>query len=90
MLAQTQFLPPDQRDPKQLEAARAACTRYLTQLEGALGGDWLVGSTFTVADLHVASVVNLAVRAGMPVGPRVTSWLTRCTERPAFKKVYAG
>ncbi len=89
-LTHTQFLPPDQRDPKQAEAATAACARYLSQLEGALTGEWLVGSTFTVADLNVASVVNLAARGGLPMGPRVSAWLKRCTERPAFKKVYGG
>jgi glutathione S-transferase len=90
VLYHSRLLPEDQRDPKQVEAGKTACARYLAQLEEALGGEWLVGKTFSLADLHVASVVNLVVRAGLPMGPRVTAWMNRCTERPAFKKAYAS
>jgi glutathione S-transferase len=83
------FLPEDQRDPRQLEAAKAGVARYLDQLENALKGEWLVRESFTLADLHVASVVGLVARAKLPMGPRVSAWFARCTARPAFKKAYA-
>lgn len=90
VLYHSQLLPEDQRDPKQVESGKAGCARYLAQLEDSLTGEWLVGKSFTLADLNVASVVNLAARTGLSMGPRVTAWLRRNTERAAFKKVFGG
>jgi glutathione S-transferase len=89
VLYHTTFLPEDQRDPKQVEAGKAGVARYFEQLENALKGDYLVGDTFTLADLHVASVVGLAARAKLPMPPKVAAWFGRCTSRPGFKKTYA-
>jgi len=77
--------PADQRRPEETEAAKALCTRYLTQLEAALTGPWLVGGRFTVADVNVGSVVNLIARVGAATpGPRVTAWLESLRARPAY------
>lgn len=83
--------PAEQRRPEELEAARALCARYLNLLEGALQGEWLVGGRFTVADVNVGSVVNLALRVGAaPAGPRVTAWIEKLRARPAYQAATRG
>lgn len=78
--------PAAQRDEGEVEAARAACRRYLDLLERTLTGDYLVGGRFTVADIAVGSVVNLALRTGAAAaGPRVTAWIERLRARPAYQ-----
>ena len=46
---------------------------------------YLMGDTFTVADLNVSAVMTLGVIAGVPMTayPAMSDWLNRCIERPA-------
>ena len=46
---------------------------------------YLLGDTFTVADLNVSAVMTLGVIAGVPMTayPAMSAWLSRCIERPA-------
>lgn len=46
---------------------------------------YLLGDTFSVADLNVSAVMTLGVLAGIPMAeyPHMLDWLTRCIERPA-------
>ncbi len=46
---------------------------------------FLLGERFTVADLNVATVMDLAPQAGIALDayPRLNAWLWRCLERPA-------
>jgi len=81
--------PEDQRDPKQAEAAAQRFTAPLKVLDGALAGkSYLLGETFTVADLNVAGVMMLAGAAKLDTSsaPNVQAWLSRCTSRPALAK----
>ena len=90
VLRHTRGLPEDQRVASEAESGKAGVLRYLAQLERALDGkSWLIGESFSVADLHVASVVAFAARCEIPMGPNVTAWFARCTARPAFKKTFA-
>jgi glutathione S-transferase len=82
----TAMLPPDQRDPAQAETGRKGCERFLAQLEDALTGNYLVGDRFTVADVNVGSVVNLALRGGLPAGPKLTAWVEGLRARPAYQR----
>lgn len=76
----------EQRNPEKLDASRAACARYLTLLEKSFTGTWLVGDRFTVADVNVGSVVNLALRVNAaPAGPRVTAWIEMLRARPGYQ-----
>jgi glutathione S-transferase len=78
--------PAEKRHPEEAEHAKALCARYLTQLEGALGDGWLVGHRFTVADVNVGSVVNLALRVNAAsAGPHVTTWIDGLRARPAYQ-----
>ena len=73
-------------------ATIAQCTqdldRPLAVLEAELTGkDYILGDTFTVADLNVASVMvwSKTAKLDMTHYPRVADWLSRCMARPAFK-----
>jgi glutathione S-transferase len=64
--------------------------RPLGALESHLkNNDWLVGSSFSVADLNVASVLMLATGAKVEFTdyPHLKAWLDRCRDRPAYRKV---
>jgi glutathione S-transferase len=72
-------------EKRNAEAAR----RALVALEAHLGGHaWLVGGSFTVADLNVASVLSLATGAKQEMTdyPHIQAWLKRCQDRPAYRK----
>jgi glutathione S-transferase len=49
---------------------------------------YLVGPTFTVADLNVASVLSWARMGGVDLSgfPHVDQWLAGCLKRPAAVK----
>ena len=67
--------------------------RPLGALEAHLANhEWLVGSSFSVADLNVASVLMLASGAKVEFTdyPHLRSWLDRCRDRPAYRKVTAS
>lgn len=80
------FFPAAQRDAAKADDAADRAKKPLGVLEGALGGRrHLLGDTFTVADLNVASVLSWAMLAGIDLTPfpNAQAWLTRCCERPA-------
>jgi glutathione S-transferase len=59
LLANTVFLPEEQRSDKAVAAATEALKGPLKVLDGALAGkDYLLGSDFAIADLNVASVLS--------------------------------
>jgi glutathione S-transferase len=63
--------------------------RPLGVLNGALEGrTYLLGDTFTVADLNLASVMSWAkpIKYDFAPFPNVAAWLDRCLSRPAFKE----
>jgi glutathione S-transferase len=86
VMMHSKFLPEPQRDAKLLESGRTAAARYLAQLEGEISGEFLVGGRFTLADVNCGSVANLALRASLAAGPRVTAWVERLRARPAYNK----
>jgi glutathione S-transferase len=58
----------------------------LATLERALAGrPWLIGETFTVADLNVAAVLSpsRAEHLDLTAHPNAAAWLARCYARPA-------
>ncbi len=75
------------RRPAVLEIAR---TR-LGQLETTLGNRrWLVGDSFTVADLMMGSVLRIAERLGLlEQYPRLSAYHDRCIDWPAFRNAVA-
>lgn len=78
------------RDENQAVMAESAeaLQAQMKRLEQALGDrDYLLGGDFTVCDLNVASVLvwARAARLDLSAFPKVTAWMERCMNRPAFK-----
>jgi len=77
-------------DEKVIATALAELPSYLAYLERELGAsEYLVGNTFTLADLSVAcQLINLHL-AGVDVDagtyPALARWLARVTSRPSLK-----
>jgi glutathione S-transferase len=69
----------------------AMAEKRLSELETALGDrQWLVGSSFTVADLIMGSVLKIA--RGLDLlkdHSRLAAYQDRCLDRPAYKKAVA-
>jgi glutathione S-transferase len=86
----TKALPEAERKPAVAEAAFKEVAPALDVLETALGkSDWLVGNSFSVADLNVAGALYRALSIDISRWPHVDAWLKRCWERPAAKKARA-
>jgi glutathione S-transferase len=86
------FLPEDQRDAKKADECEQKLQAPLKVLDGELAGrQYLLGSSFTVADLNVASVLSLAsmARIDLAAHANVAAWMARCTSRPSFGKTMA-
>lgn len=80
--------PEDKKNPKAVEDAKAALKKPLAVLDQALKGrQYLLGDTFSIADLNLASVMGWAklAKIDMTGHGAVANWLDRCLSRPAFK-----
>lgn len=83
------FVPEAARNPEAAHRAHVLCDGLLAELEAALesaGGEYLLGQRFTVADVNVGSVVNIAVRSGVAGGPRTQAWMEALRARPAYQR----
>lgn len=90
ILFHTRFLPEERRIPVLVEQAKkkwASCERFFSANLGEK--EFLVGDSFTTADLMVASSLAWARFAGV-LGdtPNLARYLERMVERPAFKKAH--
>jgi glutathione S-transferase len=83
------LLPEEQRDAQKADDAAQRFVAPLKVLDGALAGKtYLLGDTFTVADLNVAAVIMLAPLAKFDLSgaANAQAWLGRCTSRPALAR----
>lgn len=80
----------EEADPvKANETLNKGAGRALGVLDRHLEGrDWLVGKDFSVADVNVAGVLNLALSGRLDLSQwgNVKEWLDRCYGRPGAKK----
>ncbi len=86
------FFNKDNIDEAVIEAATEALQRPLKVLETHLDGqDYLLGDSFTVADLNLAGVMNLMqmIAFDFSAYPNVGDWLSRCYARDALKRAQA-
>jgi glutathione S-transferase len=91
VLHHVMIIPPEHRSAYEVEHGKKSVQRYLDHLESALpSSGFLVGGRYTVADLNVASVVNLctAMTAGR-AGSRVAAWMETSKARPAWQTATA-
>ena len=83
-------LPAAQRDAALREEALKVIAAPFKVLDAALTkSPYLLGETFTVADLNVAAVISRAVDMDLSTVPHLKAWLTRCLDRPAARKALA-
>lgn len=83
----TYWLPESARDAVQANSAAAEMQGPLDRLELALSeSGWLVGTSFSAADLNVASVIGFVSRLEREKRPHVADWIDRCKARPAYRK----
>lgn len=76
----------------QTAAGWGSATQVLDVLDTALAeGPWLLGDTFTAADIMVGSGLNFGVRIFkvMPSRPSFERYLDACAARPAFQRAQA-
>jgi glutathione S-transferase len=79
-------LPPERRDAALAQSAEAKLERPLAVLDAQLGkAPYLLGGSFTVADLNVSSLLYTAWfnKVDFSRWPRIGDWLERCLTRPA-------
>lgn len=86
------FVPEGRRDLALIEKSQKCCPPLLAILDNALKSrKYLVGDQFSVADLNMASVVNIAGAIQMDTSEfkNIQGWLSVIAERPSFKKYLA-
>jgi GST-like protein len=90
--SESERLPKELHNAAQSKKNRAELAQLLGILNDRLAGrDYILGSSFTLCDLIVCSVVTWGSYAGIPFTDHdnVAAWAARFAERPAFKKVWA-
>lgn len=75
----------------QTDKSRAAWGDYETVVhtleQGVGAGDWIVGDSFTAADVMIGCGVHFGMLFGLlPERPHLTAYVQRCAARPAFKR----
>lgn len=83
------MLPADQRDAKAADAAVEKLAKPFAVLDAELAEKkYLLGDTYTVADVNVASVLSTTsmLKMGFDAYPNIQRWMGVCTSRPACKK----
>ena len=84
--------PEPEWDKKALAAAEAALLKPTKILDDQLAGrDYLLGDSFAVADLNVASVIYPGAANGYDLAPfaNASAWFERCTGREASQRILA-
>jgi glutathione S-transferase len=82
----TDQFPVEQRNAATAEVAKGETAQLMRILDQALAGKtWLLGDTFTLADIHIVSFVGYFQMCGLDLAPytNVTAWLRRAEARPS-------
>jgi len=89
LLIQTVFVPEDKRDQALIARREKQLPNIFAVLENELKGKkFLVGNTYSVADVMVGSAMNLAMGLGvnMSAYPNIKAWMAEMKSRPAWQK----
>ncbi len=84
--ANRKLFPEGSRDEEQATMALGKLARPLAVLQAYLEKQaYILGDQFTVADLNIATVMDLAPQCGISLAqwPAVNKWLSQCLGRPA-------
>jgi len=89
--AKNSFINPvDQRAPEVKSVLKWEFERSLKRLEERLKGNFLMGDTFTIADILAVHCLNWAFIANFPkVGDRLRAYTKLCHGREAYKRILA-
>ena len=82
------MIPPDRRDETRAQKALDTLKHPFNVLNEALAGHtWLVGSTFSVADLNVSAILSWVkpCKVDLSACSNLDRWLSSSLDRPAFK-----
>ena len=82
------LFPEDKRDAAAADEAERQLQQPLKVLDGAVSKTaYLLGDSFTVADLNVASILSWArpARIDLAAVPKMADWFKRCADRPAAR-----
>jgi len=86
ILLPKRFLPEANWDRPAMEAARLEVDRHLALLERELGNrHYLVGDSFTLADIAYLPFLHFLGLFEVSVGPRVSAWAERILSRPSAR-----
>jgi glutathione S-transferase len=80
-------IPEERRNARAAEAAKEEVEKLLAILAAELEKkEWLVGESFSLVDLHLASWVAFLGMNGFDAKrwPKLGAWLEHCTSRPGF------
>jgi glutathione S-transferase len=83
------WVPADQHNAKAAEAGKAEMMNCLRILDQALAGkQFLVEDKYSLADTHLASLVDWLEHMQVDLGPyaNLKAWHKRCTGRPAYAR----
>ncbi len=92
LFIQKMFVPEDKRDAEKMAEAEGKIRPLNAVLDAHLEGrDFMVGDSFTLADLDVASVARINIPVGIDLAdtPNLARWFVAITERPAYLRVRA-
>lgn len=92
LLVQKMFTPEDERDAAKIKEAEEMLPRPLNVLEAHLADrEYLLGNTFSLADLNLSSVCSILRMVGADLSPYPTAgaWLNKCLSREAYTKLMA-
>jgi glutathione S-transferase len=85
--------PADEKNAKAAESAKKEIANQIRILDEKLAGrEYILGSTFTLADLMLAGAIAFAARVGVDTSSsaNVSAWVARCMGRPALAKAMQG
>jgi glutathione S-transferase len=80
------FLPKESWDRPAMDAARQEVDRHLAIIERELGDrPYLVGESFTLADIAYLPFLHFLAIMEVSAGPRVKAWAERVLDRPSAR-----
>jgi len=77
------FLPPEKWNQAEIAAARERVNAHLAILETQIAGPWLLGDTYTLADLAYTPVAHFFDKLELTYGDRIAAWRERLAARPS-------
>ena len=92
IVVETMFLPPEKRNPENLNRARKLLTKMLEAVEQGLQGREYLAGEFSGADIMSghACVVSTKLGADVSDKPNVAAYVQRLLARPALQKAFAA